>query len=122
MKRLIVVALLAAGLFVPITSNANGQETPALPPAGKSKLNVVAEEKAGTYRESNLGAFLLGRCRRTTSLCMIIFHDDGQPSGTAKVFYENGSTAEYKFNNYTENYYFDATTEEEGTEFLFELK
>ncbi len=89
---------------------------------GNTKL-VWAEEKMGTYRGSWLGSLFLGRFKKSTDLCMIIFHegDDPRNGGTARVFNPDGTIEEISFTSYTESYYFDDENGEEGTEFLFEV-
>lgn len=49
------------------------------------KSEVWAEEKLGTYRGNRIARFLLGECRPSSDLCMIIFHPDMNPDGTTAV-------------------------------------
>lgn len=107
MKKLINISLLtlfmSGGLFA-----TNGDKPKVIEPKNDLEIkaisspNVWAEEKIGTYRESNLGALLFGRCKKTTDLCMIIFHPGDNPAetGRVQVFPPEGGSITYKFKGY----------------------
>ncbi len=117
MKKITLTALLTVSLFG--TFYAGEKEKKEVPTTTEAsfKTGVWAEQKTGTYRESNLAAIFFGRCKKSTDQCMIIYHD-GDAALHVSINTSNG-IIQFDCKSYTEKAYFDRELNEAGMEYTF---
>lgn len=116
MKKITLTAFLCVSLFGTFYAGEKKEEPKAKETSFKT--GVWAEQIIGTYRESNLGAMLFGRCKHSTDQCIIIYHQEGQAAIHVVMFTPSGNK-EFDATSYDRKPYYDYELNEKGIDYIF---